>query len=171
MNQPWGALTRNELKLNIGGSFSPANGSVGWGFVIRNTHCEVMATGAGSLPYAYNALHSEAATCLAGIQWSSFWRMSKIHVETDSQKLVQAITSEAYDLSISGHLFREIMYYARLNLSSFSVKFCPRAYNKVADALAMYATELGHESPAIWLDGAPNFVLGLVTSDIAGVTG
>jgi hypothetical protein len=35
----------------------------------------------------------------------------------------------------------------------------------------MYATELGHESPAIWLDGAPNFVLGLVTSDIAGVTG
>jgi hypothetical protein len=44
---------------------------------------------------------------------------------------------------VNGHLFCEIKFHARINLSIFSIKYCPRAYNKVADALAMYGTKLG----------------------------
>jgi hypothetical protein len=72
-----------------------------------------MVTGAGSLPYSFDALHSEAASCFVVIQWSSFWGMSKIRVETDSQTLVQAINSDAHDLFVNGHLFREIKFHAR----------------------------------------------------------
>ncbi|KAK1649053.1 hypothetical protein QYE76_066858 [Lolium multiflorum] len=68
---------------------------------------------AGSLPYSFDSLHYEAASCLEGIQWSRFWGMSKIRVETDSQTLVQAINSDAHDLFVSGHLFRQIKFHAR----------------------------------------------------------
>jgi hypothetical protein len=45
-----------------------------------------VGTGAGAMPYAYDALNAEAAACFA-------------------EKLVQAITTNAHDLSVNGHLF------------------------------------------------------------------
>jgi ribonuclease HI len=122
------------------------------------------------MQFVYDALHSEAAACLAGIQWSGSWGISRIQVETDSQKLVEAITTNAHDLSVNGHLFRKIKFYASLNFSSFSIKYRPRACNKVADALATYGANLGDRSPAVWPDGAPDFVHGLVASDLAVLT-
>lgn len=64
-------------------------------------------------------------------------------METDSQRFVEAITTNVHDLSINGHLFREIKFLTSLNLSSFSIKYCPRACNKVADAMATYGAKLG----------------------------
>jgi acetolactate synthase small subunit len=59
-----------------------------------------------------------------------------IQVETDSQKLVQTI--KVHDLSVHGHIFREIKFLARLN---FSNKYCPKDCNKVTDALATYGAK------------------------------
>jgi hypothetical protein len=91
-------------------------------------------------------------------------------VETDYQKLVEAVTRDAHDLSVNGHLFPEIKFHARLNFSSFSIKYCPRACNNVADTLAMFGATLVHRSPAVWPEGAPEFVHVLVASDIAALT-
>jgi hypothetical protein len=33
-------------------------------------------------------------------------------VETDSQKLVEAVTTDAHDLSVNGHILREIKFHA-----------------------------------------------------------
>jgi ribonuclease HI len=166
----WVAPSANELKLNIDGGFRADDRTGGWGFIVRDSDGEAVGTGAGAMPYAYDALNAEAAACLAGIQWSRYWGICNIQVETDSQKLVQAITTNAHDLSVNGHLFREIKCFASLNFSSFSIKFCPRACNKAADALATYGMSLGHESPAIWPDGAPEFVQVFVASDLAEST-
>jgi ribonuclease HI len=140
--QVWEAPNGDELKLNIDGSFCQSGRSGGWGFVIRNTNGDAMAAGAGSLPYSFDSLHYESASCREGIQWSSFWGMSKIRVETDSQTLVQAINSDAHDLFVNGHLFREIKFHGRLYFASFSVKICPRDCNRIADALATYGLKV-----------------------------
>jgi hypothetical protein len=75
-------------------------------------------------------------------------------VKTDSQSLVEAINRNAYDLSVNDHLFREIEFLIRLNFSSFSINYCPRACNKVVDALSMYLT-----IPAVWPD--ENYIISL----------
>ena len=129
-----------------------------------------VGAGAGPIQYVHDALHSEAAACLVGLQWSQSWGISKIQVETDSQRLVEAVTTNIHDLSVNGHLFRVIKFLTSLNFSSFSIKYCPRACNKVADAMATYGAKVGHQSPAIWPDGAPEFVHGLVDNDRAGST-
>jgi hypothetical protein len=57
-----------------------------------------------------------------------------------------------------------------MNFSSFFIKHRPRACNKVADALATHGATLG-DAPAVWPDGAPDFVYGLVASDLAVLNG
>jgi ribonuclease HI len=168
--QFWSTPSGDELKLDTDGSYRQETRTGGWGFIIRNSDGLALGAGAGALHYAYDALHSEAMACLAGIQWSQSWGISRVQVKTDSQKLVEAINTNAYDLSVNGHLFREIKFLARLNFSSFSIKYCPRACNKVADALATYGANSGLLSPAVWPDGVPEFVQCLVDSDSAGST-
>jgi ribonuclease HI len=168
--QIWSTPTGDELKLNTDGSFFPDTHTGGWGFIVRDSDGVPVGAGAGPIQYVHDALHSEAAACLAGLQWSQSWGISKIQVETDSQRLVEAITTNIHDLSVNGHLFREIKFLTSLNFSSFSIKYCPRACNKVADAMATYGAKLGHQSQAVWPDGAPEFVHGLVDSDRAGST-
>ena len=46
-----------------------------------------------------------------------------------------------------------------------------RVCNKVADALAMYGAVSGLSSPAVWPDGAPEFVHELVASEVAELFG
>lgn len=99
------------------------------------------------------------------------WGLKKVHVETDAMKLVQAITSDEQDMALNGILFKEIKCFAQLNFSSFHISYCPRACNKVADALASFGAGSGLTSSTVWLDGAPEFVHNLVASDIVELFG
>lgn len=93
--------------------------------------------------------------------------MQRIQVETDAQLLVQAITSKEFDISQNGVLFREIKACAFLNFSSFSISYCPRACNKVADALASFGARMVSDPQAVWPGRVPTFAQILVASDSA----
>ena len=88
----------------------------------------------------------------------------------DSQLLYQSITGGSHDLAVNGQLFREIKSFASLSFNSFSVNFCPRACNVVADAFATYGAKSVLASPAIWLEEVPEFVRVFVASDFAVCT-
>jgi hypothetical protein len=90
---------------------------------------------------------------------------------TDAQVLVQAIKGDDYDFSVNGVLFRKIKSVASLRFSSFSISFCPRACNSVANALAMHGAKLVHAPQAVWPGHAPSFVQRLVASDAAVLSG
>jgi hypothetical protein len=75
--------------------------------------------------------------------------MSRITIETDAQILQHSIASNDYDLAPNGVLFREIKAMARLNFSLFSLFYCPKACNKVADLLANYGSKMFYESQAV----------------------
>ena len=93
--------------------------------------------------------------------------MMRIQVETDSQLLVQAINGRNQDLAVTGSLFREIKFLANLNFSTFEIKYCPRACNKVAHVLANYGVKLDQNNYVSWFQEAPYFVNILLASDFA----
>ena len=75
------------------------------------------------------------------------------------------------DLSANGTLITEIRFFASCNFTYAGFLFCPRACNKVADALPAYGADAGLVSPAFWPDQAPAFVHNLVASDVAELFG
>jgi hypothetical protein len=86
-----------------------------------------------------DVLHAEAEACLQ----TAVHTYREIHVETDSQLLVQAFNGSDQDLAISGDIFifREINYQARLNFSFF-FSYCLRAGDKVVDPMAAHGAGL-----------------------------
>uniref|UniRef100_A0A453P952 Uncharacterized protein n=2 Tax=Aegilops tauschii subsp. strangulata TaxID=200361 RepID=A0A453P952_AEGTS len=46
--------------------------------------------------------------------------------------------------------------------SSFSISFCPRVCNNVADALATHGSKMVHMSQVVWPGPAPNFIRDLI---------
>jgi ribonuclease HI len=164
-------LAGDTLKINTHGSFTAANRSGGWGFVIRGASGDVLGAGAGHMHHAQDALHAEAEACLRALVQAQTWGMSSVQIEKDSKLLVQAISGNSQDLALNGALFKEIKYQARLNFVSFSISYCPRACNKVANAMALYGAKLERAPPAFWLGSAPSFACDLVTSDLAGLSG
>ena len=102
----WGAPTGDELKLNVDCSFCVRTHTWGWTFIVRDTNGHDVGAGADTIPRTYPVC--EAAACLSSLQWASSWGMSKIHVKTDSQKLLQSIATNAQDLSINGYLFAKL---------------------------------------------------------------
>ena len=165
--QSWFPPDDRILKINIDGSYVADNCNGGWGFIIRNSDGQFKGAGAGQISHAFDALQAEATACLASLQYAQRWGMMRIQVETDSQLLVQAINGRNQDLAVNGSLFREIKFLANLNFSTFEIKYCPRACNKVAHVLANYGVKLDQNNSVSWFQEAPDFVNILLASDFA----
>ncbi|XP_073357849.1 uncharacterized protein [Aegilops tauschii subsp. strangulata] len=110
----------------------------GWGFVVRDHQGDICGSGAGRLRYVASATQAKAEACAAALVAASNWGMTNIQVELDCQVLVKALKGTEADRAPEGLLFREIRQFARLNFSTVSFSFAPRACNKLAHALAAY---------------------------------
>lgn len=139
--------------------------------MIHDRAGEAVGSGAGKLNYLQDLLQAEAEACLHAITAAQGWGMANIVVETDSCELVQAVTTQRYDLSPSGALFREIKAFVSLNFSSFKFVHCPRTCNKIAGALAAFAAKMNTDPQVVWPGGAPTFVRDLLASDVAALVG
>lgn len=163
----WQKPPPDHLKINVDGSFNKENSAGGWGYVIRDSDGDMVIAGAGRLEHAQDALHSEAEACVQGLYKAQELGMGKIMMETDAMQLVQAIKTAKYDLSPNGVIFREIKAFVSLNFSSFQIEHCPRAYNNVADALALFGLKMGQVPPAVWPGIVPTFAQVFVASGLA----
>ena len=88
-------------------------------------------------------------------------------MESDSQRLTEAINGTNQDMAINGNLFKEIKYFVNVNFSCCKINYCPRTCNKVADAIAKYGANLDQSCVRIWQESAPDFVNVLLASDFA----
>ncbi|VAI20629.1 hypothetical protein VPH35_084764 [Triticum aestivum] len=91
----------------------------------------------------------------------------RLILETDSLLLKQALTSNIYDLSHLGAIFRDIKCQHRVGLSHVSVKHCSRKCNHVAYTLAAHSTTMSRSTWEIWLDQFPPFVSDCVAGDFS----
>jgi len=68
-----------------------------WGCVIRNHSGEALAAGASTLPCLSGPLQAESMACLKRIELAELLGMQQIILETDSQILAMALSSDDYD--------------------------------------------------------------------------
>jgi ribonuclease HI len=106
----WKPPEHDVLKINTDGSMDPARASGGWGFVFRDELGEVVGSGAGCMNHVQDVVHAEAEACLQALLQAQNWGISRVHAETDSQLLVQAINGGDQDLARNGAILREIKF-------------------------------------------------------------
>lgn len=146
----WRPPGDDRLKVNIAGSFFQVSSSGGWGYVIRDSNGLVISSAAGRLDHVRSALQAEAEACLQTILAAHDMGVEEVVPEFDALLLVQAINSDDYDRAENGVLFKEIKVLLPSCFRSFYVKHCPRACNKVANALASFGSKLVHLPLAVW---------------------
>ncbi|RLM74668.1 hypothetical protein C2845_PM15G01950 [Panicum miliaceum] len=83
-------------------------------------------------------------------------------LDTDSQILVEALKTDAYDRAQDGMLFQEAKYIMAMNFSSMVIAFLPRSCNSLAHDLAQFGRNRDPDDPDIWEHPLPNFVNVLV---------
>ena len=89
--------------------------------------------------------------------------MTRIMIETDAEILGRALTSEEYDGSSDGGLFRQIREFMSLQFVFCSVSVCPRMCNRVADRLAAYGASVVNASSCVFMSQTLDFVYDLVS--------
>ncbi|KAK1697833.1 hypothetical protein QYE76_014530 [Lolium multiflorum] len=138
-----------------------------FGFVLRSDTGTVIATGAGKLYHLHSALQAEANACVAAIEATANLGIYQVKFESDSCTLVNAIKHGGFDLASPGVLIREARSLSILHFDHADFLFCRRGCNKVSHSLARYGYQASVPSSS-WMDDPPEFVIGLVASDIAG---
>ena len=101
-----------------------------------------MAAGAGNLEYVSDALHAEALAMLHVVNTANQLGCGRVMFETDSVSLKQVVTSENYDLSALGVVFREVKFQLGASVSDLCIRHCPRSCNQVAHMLAAHGMVL-----------------------------
>ena len=114
-----------------------------------------------------DALHSEALAMLYAIRTATQLGCDRVMIETDCVQLKNATTTEDFDLSALGAIFKDIKLQLRVGFADVCVVSCPRTCNRVAHMLAAYGANLGASLCEIWLGHVPNFVEDAVAGDLS----
>ncbi|RLN33089.1 hypothetical protein C2845_PM03G16420 [Panicum miliaceum] len=162
----WCKPAADILKINVDGSFIAGTRKGGWGFVIRDSEGTVMHAGAGAIPRAMDAFHTEVLACHAGLKAASEKGMTKVMIDTDSMMLVMALKGNTFALAPAGGIIHEIKVVAS-SFVLFSANYSPRVCNKVAHALAASGCNCSPGADLIW-DGTPAGMETLVAEDPTG---
>ena len=99
------------------------------GFYHKNDKGLVLIAGAGNLLNVTDPIHTEALGMLHAINEAARLGCQRIILETDAAALKQAITTDAYDGSNLGVIFKEIKTVIRLSFQSCKVEVCPPSCN------------------------------------------
>jgi ribonuclease HI len=162
----WELPDANFIKVNVDAAFCQESRLGAWGFIARGNDGSFIAAGTGTMNHLSSALHAEASAFVAAIESMSNLGSFRVIFESDSLSLVNALKTGDADLSDIGVLFREARSLCVLAFDAFEFRFCRRSCNKVAHAIAQHGKTLGVQN-LLWLDDEPDFVIGLVASDLA----
>ena len=153
--QVWSPPPECFLKINTDGAFREASRSGGWGFIIRNERGEDLVAGAGKLKAVSSPLHAEALAMYHAITKAATMGCQKVILETDATILKQAMTSQAYDDSELGMLFKELKMLVRQMFQVCKIVVCPRACNNAAHSLAAVGVNQDQGSDQVWFAPFP----------------
>jgi ribonuclease HI len=161
----WTKPPVDTLKLNCDASFFSESGSGSWGALIRDSDGDPVLSGRGRMDHVLSPFHAELIACLQGIQMALNLGVSRLQVESDAQEVVKAINSDAYDMSVVGHLVEEIKSLASSNLISFEFVHVGRDCNRAAHELAALGS-LCIEGEEVFTNSIPENVMVFVANDL-----
>jgi ribonuclease HI len=117
------------------------------------------------MDHVLSPFHAELIACLQGIQMALNLGVHRLQVESDAQEVVKAINSDAYDMSVAGHLVEENKSLASLNLISFECVHVSRDCNRAAHELAALGI-LCNEGEEVFTNSIPENVMVFVANDL-----
>ena len=110
----------------------------------------------------------EILACRRALQVAQEINTEKIHVELDSQRVVQMLNHPWKEMSTAGPLIQEIKTMLE-SFTRFKVTWVRRSANADADRLAKVG--VGDELCKVSLRVTPNFVLDVISDDIPSAIG
>jgi hypothetical protein len=163
----WELPMHNYVKINTDGAFQEASHTGGWGFIMRNDRGVPVAAGHGHIQGISSALQAEATALLQAVRITSSMGCSLVQLEMDATVLKKAITSQDYDLSPLGSLFREIKSLLCIAYDVVKISVCKRSCNFVAHELAARGALLGDGNHDVWVADLPQYVLDLCAGSLS----
>lgn len=104
----WSPPPVNVFKINFDGAVFESQCSAGVGAVIRNSAGEVMATMVNKVAGVVNSEYIEALAAIQALDVAIDIGYQEVILEGDALRVIQAINSNAVNLSSIGHLIEEI---------------------------------------------------------------
>jgi ribonuclease HI len=166
----WKLPLHNYVKINIDGAFHKNTNTGGWGFIVRNECGFPVAAGVGHSIGIQSALHAEAFAMLQAIKITSQMGCNKVQLEMDATELKKAVTTQDYDLSQIGPLFKEIKSLLGLAYDDVKLLVCKRTCNNVAHVLANQGAMLEDSNQNVWIAELPHFVTELCAGELASLS-
>jgi ribonuclease HI len=134
----WQQPPNGVLKCNVDASFYNMAGATGWGWILRDSMGQFQLAGTNILHSPLSVLEGEAMALIEAMEEVVHRGYSYVIFESDSQLVVDAISSRQVGLSEFSILISRIQSLLRMN-NYFEVKYVKRQANKVAHSLARAA--------------------------------
>ena len=132
-----------------------------------NQRISPVAAGYGHSQGIISPLHAEAMALIQTIRITSQMGCSRVQLETDAIELKKAITSQEYDLSYLGHLFREIKALLDVAYDDVKISWCKTSCNDVAHYLAAQGALLGDNNQMVWIIDLPQNVIDFCAGNLS----
>lgn len=163
----WSERNKANVGDKIRSTQQEASHTGGWGFIMRNDRGVPVAAGHGHIQGISSALQAEATALLQAVRITSSMGCSLVQLEMDATVLKKAITSQDYDLSPLGSLFREIKSLLCIAYDVVKISVCKRSCNFVAHELAARGALLGDGNHDVWVADLPQYVLDLCAGSLS----
>jgi hypothetical protein len=95
----WERLEQNYIKVNCDAAYDVNKGNSGWGCVLRDADGYAISVYHRRVESLMSALHGELLASIHGVQAAADKGMGHVILETDALEVVQAVYSNAFDLS------------------------------------------------------------------------
>ncbi|KAL5750380.1 hypothetical protein ACOSP7_024983 [Xanthoceras sorbifolium] len=165
MDVKWHPPNSNCYKINTDASIDDHKNCTGLGVIIRDSRGLVMASCVKGFDSLYSPPIAEALAILRGITLAVETGLLLVCVESDTEFVVNLITSKAAPISEIGVVIEEILLLISMH-PVYSVRFIPRLANWVAHWLAKFGLSVVGEF--VWLEDCPLCVENLVLNDCSG---
>ncbi|KAL8506704.1 hypothetical protein ACS0TY_017559 [Phlomoides rotata] len=158
----WCPPPAGTLKLNSDAAVF-ADGTAGFGFVIRDAYGLVTLAGTKRCRARGNSTLVEALALRYGIQQALTSGLSSFQIETDSEILAMAIRGKGVHADYIMMLVEDIRSLAK-QVNCRAVLFCKREANNVAHSLAQYGAFIQLEK--LWSDNVPTSCFRFLINDV-----
>ncbi|XP_023905928.1 uncharacterized protein LOC112017706 [Quercus suber] len=148
----WQPPSPSIFKLNFDAALFSALNSSGFGAVIRNDKCEVMAAMAAKGPEVSCSEEAEFLACRKAIEFAVDAGFSELVIEGDNSSIIKAISALQDDFSLLGNVIGDI-HHLIMNLHWVRIECTRRGGNRVAHELAQFARNISQD--LFWMEDVP----------------
>lgn len=161
--QRWEPPAEGWRKVNSDGAVARNGEKGGGGAVIRDHNGAFRAAVCHHFPNIDDPEAVEILACRRALEVATELHEERVHVELDSQGLVQMLNQAMKNMSVTGPWVEEIKTMLR-SFSEFKVSWVRRSANVAAHKLAKVG--VGDELCNVWLRAPPDFVLDVISDEI-----